>query len=129
MVCFTWHSLLIAHYKLTLWLVLVNNLHIHIKPMYRLYSILKDCEDPLTPDEIVIASGKKKIDARTEAEYIKILERTSENIKNTFDVQRPRAGVRENLLFILYMCLIKYPTGTMRPGEIRTTPNRMDRRL
>src|SRR6266852_6314304 len=36
----------------------VNNLCVHIKPMYQLYSVLKDRDEPPTPDEIDIASGK-----------------------------------------------------------------------
>jgi hypothetical protein len=63
--------------------------------MYRLYSILKDREEPPTPDEIAIASGKKKLDGNTEAEYIKKLENTSENIKKAFENQQARAEVSE----------------------------------
>ncbi|KAF8799534.1 hypothetical protein BYT27DRAFT_7263832 [Phlegmacium glaucopus] len=37
---------------------LVNNLRVHIKPIYQLYYILKDREEPPTSDEIAIALGK-----------------------------------------------------------------------
>ena len=49
--------------------------------MYRLYCILKDQEEPLTVHKIAYASGKKKLDGNTKAEYMKQLEGTSENIK------------------------------------------------
>jgi len=39
--------------------VLVNNLCVHVKPMYQLYCILKDHDTPPTPDEIDIASAKR----------------------------------------------------------------------
>jgi hypothetical protein len=64
--------------------------------MYRLFCILKDREEPATPDEIAYASGKKKLDGTTEAEYIKMLKSTSENIKKAFGNQQARAGVSEN---------------------------------
>ena len=80
-------------------LVLVNNLHINIKPMFWLYTILKDWDEPPTPDEIVIASGKKTLDGNTEAKYIKKLENTSKNIKKAFEDQRARAGVSDNRPF------------------------------
>jgi len=40
-------------------LVLVNNLCVHVKPMHWLYCILKNQEEPPTPNEIAIAAGKK----------------------------------------------------------------------
>jgi len=83
------------HTSLTnLLLALVNNLRIHIKPMYRLYCILKDWVDAPTLDEIAIASSKKKLDGNTKAEYIKKLKSSSENIKKVFEDQLAQAGVR-----------------------------------
>jgi hypothetical protein len=61
--------------------------------MYQLYCILKDRDAPPTQDEIAIASGKKRLDGKTEAEYFKKLERTSENIKKAFEEQQARATV------------------------------------
>ncbi|KAI0280551.1 hypothetical protein BC826DRAFT_975242 [Russula brevipes] len=72
--------------------VLVNYLHIHVKPMYQLYCILKDRDVPPTPDEIAIASGKKRLDGKTEAEYFKKLKNESENIKKAFEEQQARAN-------------------------------------
>ncbi|KAI0294734.1 hypothetical protein BC826DRAFT_968634 [Russula brevipes] len=71
--------------------ILVNYLRVHVKPMYQLYCILKDRDVPPTPDEIAIASGKKRLDGKTEAEYFKKLERTSENIKKAFEEQQAQA--------------------------------------
>jgi hypothetical protein len=39
--------------------------------MYQLYSILKDREEPPTPDENAIASGKRLLDGSAEVEYLK----------------------------------------------------------
>ena len=75
--------------------------------MYRLYCVLKDREMPPTVHEIAYASAKRKLDGNTEAEYIKKLESTSENIKKAFEDQQARAGVRENHLFI-YLRLIRH---------------------
>ncbi len=59
-------------------LVLINYLRVHVKTMYWLYCILKDCEESPTSDEIAFASGKKKLDGNTKAEYFKKLQVTSE---------------------------------------------------
>jgi hypothetical protein len=61
--------------------------------MYRLYCHLKDRQEPPTPEEISIASGKKQMDGRTESEYLKKLEKASENIKKSFEDQKARAAV------------------------------------
>ncbi len=86
-------------------LVLINYLRVHVKSMYQLYCILKDWEEPPTPDEIAIAAGKKKLDGNTEAEYIKTLESASENIKKAFEDQQARASVRENDPFMYSTCV------------------------
>ena len=75
--------------------VLVNNLCIHVKPMYQLYCILKDCDTPLTPDEIDIASAKHRLDETTETEYLQKLQKSLENIKKVFQDQQARAIVSE----------------------------------
>jgi hypothetical protein len=66
--------------------------------MYQLYCVLKDREEPLTPDETAIASGKKQLDGRTEAEYLKRLEKASENIKKAFEDQQAWAAVSDNIV-------------------------------
>ena len=73
--------LLIALHTLTCSKVLVNNLRVNIKPIYQLYCILKDREEPPTVHKITYVSGKKKLDGNTKAKYMKQLEGTSENIK------------------------------------------------
>jgi hypothetical protein len=88
-----------AHYldPLIHFSVLVNNLRVHVKPMYQLYCVLKDREEAPTPDEIAIAMGKKQLDGRTEAEYLKRLENASENIKKAFEDQQAWAAVSDNI--------------------------------
>jgi hypothetical protein len=56
--------------------------------MYQLYCILKDQEEPPTPEEIAIASGKRELDGSAEVEYLKKLEKSSENIKKAFEDQK-----------------------------------------
>ena len=64
--------------------VLVSNLHVHIHTMFLLYNHLKDCDQTPTPDEIAIASGKRKLNVKEEAELIEKLKKLSENIKKAF---------------------------------------------
>ena len=90
----------------SIFVVLVNNLRVNVKPMYRLYCVLKDREEPPTVQEIAYASGQKKLSGETEAEYIKQLESsTSENIKKAFEDQQARAGVSENHPFTSITCV------------------------
>lgn len=72
--------------------VLVNNLK-SITPMYNLYRVLKNRDEPPTSDEITMASGKRVLDGRTEAEHLKLLEMSKENIKKAFEDQKARAAV------------------------------------
>jgi hypothetical protein len=102
--------------------VLVNNLRVHVKPMYQLYSILKDRDEPPTPDKINIASAKRQLDWKAEAEYLQKLEKLSENIKKAFQNQQahaivsglPRVPPGISLLYDL-------TTGAMGPGEVRAS--------
>jgi len=75
--------------------VLVNNLRVHVKSMYHLYCFLKDCNTPPTPDEIDIASAKRRLDETTETEYLQKLRKSSETIKKAFQDQQARAIVSE----------------------------------
>ena len=52
--------------------------------MYQLYCILKDRDEPPTPEEIDIASARRQLDEKTEAEYLQKLAKSSENIKKAF---------------------------------------------
>jgi hypothetical protein len=90
--------------------------------MYQLYSILKDRDEPLTPDKINIASAKRQLDWKAEAEYLQKLEKSSENIKKVFQNQQAHAIVSGlpqvppgiSLLYDL-------TTGAMGPGEVRAS--------
>jgi hypothetical protein len=64
--------------------------------MFHLYSILKDHAEPPTAEEIEIASTKRKLDGKTEAEYLEKLEKSSENIKKVFQDQQARVIVSEH---------------------------------
>lgn len=61
--------------------------------MFNLYCLLKGRDAAPTADEIAIASGHKKLDGRSEAEYLKKLEMATENIKRAFDDQKAQAVV------------------------------------
>jgi hypothetical protein len=99
--------------------VLVNNLRVHVKPMYQLYSILKDRDEPPTPDEINIASAKRQLDWKAEAEYLQKLEKSSENIKKAFQNQQAHAIVSGLPPGI--SSLYDLTTGAMGPGEVRAS--------
>ena len=95
--------------------VLINNLCVPVKPMYQLYCLLKDHDEPPTPEAIDIASGKKQLDGHTEVECLKKLEKASENIKKAFEDQQAQAAINDPLLS---MCashsLINSAHGTRR---------------
>ena len=55
--------------------------------MYRLYILLKDRDEPPTPDEIAIASGHKVLDPATAAAYLDQLEKASTTIVDIFHCQ------------------------------------------
>ncbi|KIJ96825.1 hypothetical protein K443DRAFT_124285 [Laccaria amethystina LaAM-08-1] len=59
--------------------------------MYRIYCVLNRRPSPPTTEEIVIASGKKPLSEKAQAEYIKKLKSASENIKRAFEEQEGRA--------------------------------------
>ena len=92
----------ITLYRLMCSTVLVNNLHINIKPIYGLYSILKDWEKPPTVLKITFASGKKKFDGVTEGEYLKKVISASDNIKKAFEDQQAQAGICKPLSSFIY---------------------------
>jgi hypothetical protein len=61
--------------------------------MYQLYCVLNGRPEPPTAEDIAIASGKKPLSEKAQAEYIKKLESASENIKRAFQEQEARAAV------------------------------------
>jgi hypothetical protein len=87
-------------------LTLVNNLHVHIKPMFQLYCILKDCKGLPTPNEIAIASGKMELDGRAAAKYLNVLMKTLENIKKAFEDQKAQAAISEDYLLNHLMLIV-----------------------
>jgi len=108
----------------------VNNLRVHVKPMYQLYTILKDHDEPPTLKEIDIASAKQQLDGKAEAKYLKKLEKSSENIKKAFQDQQARAIVSEDLpgrlqpgfpLPATYYLMI----GAMGPGDVQESSHGM----
>ena len=86
--------------------------------MYQFYSILKDCEDPATPEEVNIASTRRQLNSNTKAEYMQKLEKSSENIKKAFQNQQAHAIVSEVPLLV-FPCNLRFLTGAMEPGEVR----------
>ena len=65
----------------------MSYLRVHVKTMHWLFLILKDRDEPPTPEEIDIASGRRKVDG----EYFQKLKTSSENIKKAFQSQQARA--------------------------------------
>ena len=107
--------------------MLVNSLK-SITPMYNLYRVLKDRDEPPTSGEITMASGKKALDGRTEAEHLKLLEMSKENIKKAFEDQKARAVVSikfvglhsERISFFSLKRRISFPSACFRtPKEVR----------
>ena len=97
--------------------------------MYQLYSVLKDHDEPPTPDEIDIASGKWQLDGKAEAEYLKRLNNSSKNIKKAFQDQQARAIVSEIALTFPLFATYDFTTGAMGPGEIRASTYGMGHRM
>jgi hypothetical protein len=92
---------------------LMNNLK-SVTPMYNLHCILKDHDEPPTPDEIAMASGKKALDGRAEAEHFKILEMSTENIKKAFEDQKAHAAVSNQFCRITFYLLPNRDHGTKK---------------
>ena len=67
--------------------------------MHRLYLVLKDRNEPPTPDEIAFASGKKALDPKSEADHLRKLEDATENIRKAFALQEAQAAVHLQILF------------------------------
>jgi hypothetical protein len=63
--------------------------------MFRLYSILKSRgpEEPITQEEIDVASGKRPLTTEASAEFLTSRETQSGNIKQAFAKQQERAAV------------------------------------
>ena len=85
--------------------------------MYQFYSILKDHDNPATPEEVNIAPARWQLDLNAKAEYMQKLEKSSENIKKVFQNQQARAIISEVPLLV-FACNLWFLTGAMGPGEV-----------
>ena len=87
----------------------------HIKhgfpAMYRLYILLKGRDEPPTPDEIAIASGRKVLDPSKAAAYLDELEKASTTIVNLFHRQAEQTKVC-SLLVITFRVLTYFSSFT-----------------
>jgi hypothetical protein len=73
---------------------MVNNLKACSPQMYRLFSVLKDRKgEPITQEEIDIASGKKTLNPGQAKIYFTNLEVASENLRAAFEKQAANAAV------------------------------------
>jgi hypothetical protein len=102
-------------------IVLVNYLRVHVKPMFHLYSILKDRAEPPTPEEIEIACAKQQLDGKAEAEYLEKLEKSSENIKKAFQDQQARAIVSGRYPGLSSLTTYNLTLGAVGPRQIRAS--------
>ena len=75
---------------------LIGNLKSCSPSMFRLYLIIKGRhpEGHVTQEETDIASGKRPLTAEASAEFIGVLEKQSENIRDAFAKQQEQAAVR-----------------------------------
>jgi hypothetical protein len=64
--------------------------------MFRLFTAIKErpADQPITQEEIELASGSKVLDPGKAKEYFKNLEAASENIRAAFEKQSSNAAVR-----------------------------------
>jgi hypothetical protein len=74
---------------------MVNNLKQASPAMYHLYKVIKECgsDSPITDEEIAIASSQMPLDSLKMKEYLDNIERTSENLRATFEKQAKGAKV------------------------------------
>ena len=75
---------------------LIGNLKSCSSSMFDLYLILKGRhpEGHITQEETDIASGKRPLTAEASAEFIGVLQKRSENIRDAFTKQQEHAAVR-----------------------------------
>lgn len=76
---------------------LIGNLKTCSPPMFRLYTILKERQDrkdgTITEEEIDIASGKTDLDSSMIADFVKMLDQKTENIRKAFAQQESKSLV------------------------------------
>jgi hypothetical protein len=91
---------------------LIGNLKSCSPSMFRLYLILKGRypEGCITQEETDIASGKRPLTAEASAEFIGVLEKQSENIRDAFTKQQEQAAVRQHSsTMTLWLTFLYYP--------------------
>ena len=71
---------------------MVGHIRSHFKSMHDLFPVMKTRNTP-TDDEILMASGKKKLDDTFHMEYLKIVEAQAVNIKEVFAMQKTKMVV------------------------------------
>ena len=72
--------------------------------MYRLYVLLKDRDEPPTPDEIAIALGCKVLDPAKAAAYLDQLEKASMTIVDLFHHQAEETKECNSRTLTLSVC-------------------------
>jgi hypothetical protein len=72
---------------------LVSHLKTHFPAMYHLYKVLKAHSTPPTDDELLIAAGKKVLNAKAASEFLQKLEKASNTIIKAFNQQNLKDAV------------------------------------
>lgn len=111
---------------------LIGNLKSCLLPMHSFYTLLKErpVDDPITQEEISIASGKTTLNPGATANYIKNLEEKSESIHHAFEKQESQAIVSSCLENCgIFFGWEKQYTGWMGPSKIRRAAAWVDHHL
>lgn len=89
---------------------LVGNLKTCSPPMYRFYLVLKNRSsgEPITQEELDIASGQKVLEPGKASKFVEELESKTENIRTAFKKQAEQELVCHTSLFLY--CLFMRPT-------------------
>ena len=74
---------------------MVKNLKQASPAMYRLYKFIKErgSDNPITDEEVAIASGQMPLDSKKMKEYLDNIERSSENLRAAFQKQAQASKV------------------------------------
>ena len=72
--------------------------------MYRLYVLLKDQDEPPTPDEIAIPSGRKVLDLAKAAAYLDQLKKASTTIVDLFHHQAEETKACNSCTLTISVC-------------------------
>ena len=72
---------------------LVRHLKTHFPPMYQLFCILNNHDQPPTEDKIAVAEGHKIMDPKVASEWLNKLEKLMSNLTHMFKQQVNQATV------------------------------------